>query len=105
MEAALREPGISQKRQVDAGHLHERGGRIRLAAHDDERPGVVVGAVAMVDPRGGELSVLPETQAIGHALQMVEAGLRERADEAPAGRTERPDGDGAQCTKTGPGLN
>jgi len=105
VEATLRQPGIPQKRQVDAGHLHERGGGIRLAAHHDEGPGVVVGAIAMLHARDAELSVLPDSQMIGHPLQMVEAGFREGADETAAGRTERPDGDVAQCTKAGPGVN
>ena len=70
----LEESGVSRAGDADFGRafvesLEEHG--------EQESAGVVVGAIAVVEPRHGENGVLVDTGAVGHAQEMIEPPRRQ----------------------------
>jgi hypothetical protein len=64
--------------QIDPSQLDEIRGWIRHATDDNERPRVVISAIAVLGAWGGVEGVFPKTPMIGHSLQMIETRRRQR---------------------------
>ena len=72
VERPDRRPGLQHEGEVGAGEVVDHPGPPGVSAHDDQRPGVVVGAQAVRDAGRGELGVLPDAQQAGQVHQVVE---------------------------------
>jgi hypothetical protein len=105
VEAAIRQLSVLKEGQIDPGQFDEARRPIRLTAHDDESPSVVVGAIAVLGARGREASVFPKAPMVGHPSQVIESRPRERTSEAPAGRQVRPHSFLRQCAAAESDVN
>jgi hypothetical protein len=72
VEPAIGELGISDEREIQRRKVDQFGVGDRLTAYHDQSPGVVIGAVAMLEAWSGVSGVLPHPAVVGHPFQMIE---------------------------------